>query len=123
MGDDLEVLTFLMGVEIERLFDENIKLRSNIETLENQALDRRRYDEHINELTDKLQLGETRFRTSISEVERLRIEIQDWEKRYSLVLNEKQKEIDLYKQRLSDFESNRNRDLSEYSSRIRALEV
>jgi predicted aldo/keto reductase-like oxidoreductase len=57
MGDDLEVTCFLMGIEIERLFEENLHYKSKIETLENQGLDRKRYDEHINELNDKLMGG------------------------------------------------------------------
>jgi chromosome segregation ATPase len=60
---------------------------------------------------------------SITEVERLRIEISEFEKRYSLMINEKSKEIDLYKQRLSEYESNRGREFAEYTAKIRALEV
>lgn len=38
------------------------------------------------------------------------------------MINEKTKEIDLYKQRLSEYEMNRGREFAEYTNKIRLLE-
>lgn len=55
MGKELDVVCFLLAVEVERLYEDNYQMKQRVESLQVAELDRKHYETHIIELTNQLQ--------------------------------------------------------------------
>lgn len=54
LGEDLDVVCFLLACEVERLFEDRHVWKTKYDELHNNRLDRNHYDTHIAELTEML---------------------------------------------------------------------
>ena len=91
-GQNLEVVCFLMSVEIERLRGENDQWRNRYSELERRSTDRSSLDISLRNLTIELNEYKARANTVISENERLKSviiplqnEVDLWKRKYSEV--------------------------------------
>lgn len=122
LGQDLDVVVFLMGVEIERLYAEKDLWRQKCETLENQNLDKMHYEQLMRELREQIVILEQEREGFRLESQRYRMEIEEWQNRLALLVKEKDSEIDVWKSRIVELEKSWSSRLDEEKTRYSNLE-